>query len=272
VLVEVRHVSVNRGETVLARRADPGTVLGFDLAGVVVRTAGGGPAVGERVAAFSPGAWAERVAVAPENLAVVPDGVDLAEAAALPMAGFTALRTLRTGGSLLGRRVLITGASGGVGRFAVQLAALAGAFVVASVGSPERGKGLAGLGAHQVVTGLDQVTDPVDLVLDTVGGSHFVAAYGLLAPGGNLQSIGWASGEPAVLPPGALFSPGPARTISSFGDAERPGPDIAVLLRLLAEGRLSAEVGWRGSWERAGDAFGAILGRRVAGKAVLDVG
>jgi len=93
-----------------------------------------------------------------------------------------------------------------------------------------------------------------------------------LVAGGNLQSIGWASGEPAVLPPGALFALGPARTINSFGDAERPGPDIAVLLQLLAQGRLSAEAGWRGPWERAGAAFDAILGRRVAGKAVLDVG
>jgi NADPH:quinone reductase-like Zn-dependent oxidoreductase len=264
-------VSVNRGEPVLARSVPPGTVLGFDLAGVVLRTVEGGPTVGTPVSAFSRGAWAERAAVALGDLAVVPDGVGLAEAAALPMAGFSALRALRAGGALLGRRVLVTGASGGVGRYAVQLAALAGAFVIASVRSAERGKGLVELGAERVVTGLDGVEAPVDLVLDTVGGAQFAAAYGLLAPGGNLQSVGWASGEPAVLPPGALFSLGAARTISSFGDAERPGPDLAVLLQLLARGRLSAEVGWRGSWERVGDAYAAVFGGRGAGKAVLDV-
>ncbi|WP_053754293.1 hypothetical protein [Streptomyces sp. MMG1533] len=76
-----------------------------------------------------------------------------------------------------------------------------------------------------MVAGLDGVSGPVDLVLDTVGGPGLLAAYGPPAPGGNLQSVGWASGEPAVLPPGSLFAPGPARTIGSFGDAERSGTE-----------------------------------------------
>ncbi|MFF2851440.1 hypothetical protein ACFVT5_34685 [Streptomyces sp. NPDC058001] len=70
---------------------------------------------------------------------------------------------------------------------------------------------------------------------------------------------------------GDLFALGAACTISSFGDAGRPGPDIGILLELAARGRLAAEVGWRGSWERAGDAFRALLAREVVGKAVLDV-
>ena len=103
------------------------------------------------------------------DLGVVPDGVDLVVAAALPAAGVTALRVVRRLGSLLGRRVLVTGASGGVGRYAVQLAALAGAHVVAQVGSVERGAGLPELGAAEVVTDLAGVA-PVDGVVDNVGG------------------------------------------------------------------------------------------------------
>ncbi|HET6259246.1 MAG TPA: hypothetical protein VFE39_11400 [Pseudonocardia sp.] len=73
---------------------------------------------------------------------MVPDEVDLGAAAAVPVAGVTALRALRRLGFLTGRRVLITGASGGVGGYAVQLAASAGAHVIASVGSAARGEGL----------------------------------------------------------------------------------------------------------------------------------
>jgi NADPH:quinone reductase-like Zn-dependent oxidoreductase len=196
--------------------------------------------------------------------------VDLADAAALPMAGMTALRTLRAAGPLLGRRVLITGASGGVGRYAVQLARRGGAYVIAAVGSPARGEGLADLGAHEVVVGLADV-DPVDIVLETVGGDHLVAAWGLLRPGGNLQSIGWASGEPAVFPPNSMFSLGAPRTLQSFGDAANVGPDLATLVALVAAKELSPEVGWRGPWDRLAEAAGDLFGRRVPGKIVVDV-
>jgi len=271
-LVDVRHVSVNHGDL----RADvrpPGTVLGCDASGVVAQAAadGSGPPVGTRVAVFTVGAWAQRLAVGVDDLAEVPASADLADAAALPLAGITALRTLRAGGPILGKRVLVTGASGGVGRMAVQLAALGGAHVIASVGSPVRGEGLSGLGAHEVRVGLDGVDEPVDLVLDTVGGPQLVSAWNLLAPGGALQSIGWASGEPAAFPPYSTFALGPARTLSSFGDAVDVGPDLATLVGLLSAGRLTVDIGWRGPWDRAGEAAEAVSRRRVAGKAVLDV-
>ncbi|MEW9553093.1 zinc-binding dehydrogenase [Nonomuraea sp. NPDC050783] len=271
-VLDVRHLSLNRGEIAGAAALPPGTVHGYDAAGVVrhAATDGTGPAEGTRVVAFGAGAWAERMAVEVTAVAAVPDGVDLADAAALPMAGLTALRALRTR-PILGRRVLITGAAGGVGRYAVQLAALGGAHVIASVGSPARAAGLAALGAAEVVTGLDGVGEPVDLVIDNVGGPQLAAAWRLLAPGGGVQSIGWASGEPAVFEPGSLFALGPARTISSFGDVREPGPDLGTLVSLVASGRLSPEVGLRGSWEGIAEAAAALLGRRVAGKAVLDV-
>ncbi|WP_199827747.1 zinc-binding dehydrogenase [Streptomyces specialis] len=272
-VLDVRHISLNRGEVVFAGRRPAGTVHGYDAAGIVVRAAadGTGPAVGARVAAFGEGAWARRMAVDTASGAEVPDEVGLADAAALPMAGVTALRTLRSR-DILGRRVLITGAAGGVGRYAVQLAALGGAHVVASVGSPARAAGLAGLGAHEVVVGLKGVDRPVDLVLDNVGGPQLAAAWELLAPGGGVVNIGWASEEPAVFAPYSLFFVGPSKTMSTFGDVHEVGPDLATLLGFLAAGRLSPEVDWRGSWEQVADAARALLDRRIAGKAVLDVG
>jgi NADPH2:quinone reductase len=271
-VLDVRHISLNRGEVAFAGRRPPGTVHGYDAAGVVARTAadGTGPAVGARVAAFGAGAWAQRMAVDTAAVAEVPGQVDLADAAALPMAGITALRTLRSR-SILGRRVLITGAAGGVGRYAVQLAALGGAHVIASVGSAARAEGLTELGAHEVVVGLDGIDRPVDLILDNVGGPQLAAAWELLAPGGGVQNIGWASDEPAVFAPYSLFFVGPSKTMSTFGDVHEVGPDLVTLLAFAAAGRLSPEIDWRGSWERVTEAAGALLDRRIAGKAVLDI-
>lgn len=149
VLVEVQYSSLNFGDVSSAPNAAVGSVPGWDASGVVVRPAadGSGPAAGERVVTFGyAGAWASRRAVPVAELAVVPESVDLAVAAALPVAGVTALRALRASGPLLGKRVLVTGASGGVGRYAVQLAALGGAHVIAAA---RRAAGLAELGAHQ---------------------------------------------------------------------------------------------------------------------------
>ncbi|MCF6476470.1 alcohol dehydrogenase [Nonomuraea sp. MG754425] len=271
-MIEVRHISLNRGEVAFAGQRPAGTVHGYDAAGVVVRAAGDGtgPAAGTRVAAFGAGAWARHMAADTTAVAEVPEALDLAAAAALPMAGITALRTLRTR-DILGRRVLITGAAGGVGRYAVQLAALGGAHVIASVGSAARGEGLAALGAHEVVVGLEGIDRPVDLVLDNVGGPQLADAWRLLAPGGSVRNIGWASGEPAVFEPYSLFSIGPAKTMSTFGDTHEVGPDLATLLEFAAAGRLSPEIGRRGSWEHVAEAARALLDRRVAGKAVLDV-
>jgi NADPH:quinone reductase-like Zn-dependent oxidoreductase len=269
VLVDVAHSSLNFGEVHAARSASGRhTVFGWDASGVVSATAGdgSGPAVGTRVLTFGyGGAWAQRRAVPVKEVAEVPESVDLAVAAALPVAGVTALRALRRSGSLLGKRVLITGASGGVGRFAVQLAAHGGAQVVASA---RRGAGLVELGAHQVVAGLEGV-DPVDVVVDTVGGSVLVRAWELLAPGGVLQSVGWTSGEPATFPPYGTV--GPAKSLAAFQAGIGYGPDLAYLLDLVATGTLTVDVGWHGSWRKFDDAANALLDRNVTGKAVIDI-
>jgi NADPH:quinone reductase-like Zn-dependent oxidoreductase len=272
VLVEVSHASLNFADLNNARngRIPAGAPLGLDAAGTVLRAAdGSGPAAGTRVVLFADGAFAERVAVDVSAVAEIPDGVDPARAAALPTAGLAALRSLRAARVAAGRRVLVTGASGGVGRYAVRLAARSGAHVIASVGSPARGEGLAGAGADEVVVGLDDVKEPVDIVVETVGGPHLVTAWELLAPGGSLQSVGWTSGAPAVFAPYATV--GPPKTLTSYVNDFEAADDLAELVRLLADGALVPEIGWRGSWKRFAEAADALRGRRVAGKAVFDL-
>ena len=271
-LVEVKTISLNYGEVSGGYGAEEGQVQGWDAAGVVVKAAadGSGPEVGSRVVTFgSGGAWAQLRAVDTAELAVLPDNLDFAEASALPVAGVTALRALRRIGALLGRRVLITGAAGGVGRFGVQLAALAGAHVIASVGSVARGEGLKELGAADVVVGVEGLEGPLHGVLDNVGGPNQVTAFGLLAEGGSIQSIGATSGEPSVYPP--YFTVGAPRRLESFHMGGGLAEDLSYLASLVAAGKLDVEIGYRGSWENFEDAVAALLGRKVVGMAVLDV-
>src|ERR1700710_233048 len=152
-LVEVRAFSLNRGELSSFARNKEGWIPGQDIAGVVLRQAadGKGPTAGARVVALvDEFGWAERVAVPNHRMATLPTEVSFAQAATLPVAGLTALRTLRFGGPLVGRRLLITGAAGGVGTLAVQIAARSGAHVTAVIGRPERAVGLRELGATEV--------------------------------------------------------------------------------------------------------------------------
>ena len=123
VIVEVRAFSLNRGEMRMLGTAADGWRPGWDFAGILQSDFEQGPRAGARVVGIvAGGAWAERVAVPHAWIAELPDNVSIARAAALPTAGLTALRILRLGPAILGRRVLVTGASGGVGRFAIQLA------------------------------------------------------------------------------------------------------------------------------------------------------
>jgi len=276
VLVEVRHTSLNAAELWFAQRAAPGEVIGYDAVGVVVAAAEGtGPAVGSRVVGFAEGGgFGALRAMDVADVAVVPDGVDLGEAAALPVAAGTALRALDQAGPLLGRRVLVTGASGGVGGFAVQLAGLGGAHVIGVAGSEDGRRWVSELGADEAVGGVDRVAEPVDVVIDTVGGEQLAAAYGLLASGGSLQSIGWASGREAVLPVGStLGSPAPKAIVSVYngGGLTDRQAQLGRLLALVAAGKLRVPVGWRGPWDKIADAVEALSSRRLRGKAVLDV-
>lgn len=274
-LVEVRAASLNFGELAFLRdRHEPGDVAGWDAAGTVLAAAadGSGPREGARVVTFGwGGAWAQRRVVDTDQLAVLPDAVELVAAAALPVAAVTASRAVRRLGPLFGRRILITGASGGVGRFAVQLAARAGASVLAVVGSRERAAGLTELGAAEVAVGAGELTGPFDGALDNVGGQMLADVYALLAPGATALSIGMASLEPTTIDFEAARVRAGGSRIEAFSVGDRFGEDLAYLVGLLAAGELDPQVGWRGSWDRVSEAVGLLLGRRVRGKAVLEV-
>ncbi len=173
-IVAIQAFSLNRGELALLKGRPEGWRPGQDIAGIVVQPAadGSGPGKGTRVVGLvDNGGWAQRVAVSTARMAVLPDTVSFAAAATLPVAGLTALRTVRLGGALLGRRALITGAAGGVGQFAVQLAALSGAEVTGVVGRAERATGLRERGAAAVITNIQEANGLFDLILESVGGA-----------------------------------------------------------------------------------------------------
>ncbi|WP_031072324.1 zinc-binding dehydrogenase [Streptomyces sp. NRRL WC-3742] len=274
-LVKVDAYSVNRGETFQLESPPPGWRPGKDVAGLVVQAAadGSGPAVGRRVVAHPPAAgWAEYVAVPTGSLARLPERVTAAQAAALPLAGITALRLLRAAGSVTGKRVLLTGASGGVGHYLVELAAAAGALVTAVSSSTERGERLAELGAASVVRRVEEAEGPFDLVLESTGGANLPLALARLAPRGELIWFGQASRKPVELDFFAFFAGPASATVRhfSYADSDQPyAADLETLVRLVAEGRLHPEIGRVEDWSRTAEVLEDLRERRVRGNAVL---
>ncbi|HZD73495.1 MAG TPA: zinc-binding dehydrogenase [Actinomycetota bacterium] len=275
-VIEVAAYAVNRGELALLAQRASGWTPGQDLAGVVLAAAadGTGPAVGERVVGMADwGGWSERVAVPTHRIAPLPASVTFPQAAALPVAGLTALRALRTGGPLLGRRVLVTGASGGVGSFAVQLALAAGAAVTAQVSGPSRIEQARALGADGVVTEIGEDSGPFDLVLDGVGGSVLVDAIHRLAVGGRVTAYGLAGGERSQLAFSDFREATPGATLQGFfvyrTGEETFGEDLAILARMVADGRLHPLLGVVREWSHTVEAVDALRSRQATGKVVL---
>jgi NADPH:quinone reductase len=276
VIVAVRAFSINRGETHLLS-ARPGWRPGQDISGTVVEAAadGSGPPVGARVAALVDEAgWAERVAVPVSRVGLLPENVSFIEGATLGVAGLTALRTLRVGGSLLGSRVLVTGAAGGVGRFAIQLARLGGAEVTAVVGSAARREGLAQLGAAHVIVEPEEPAGAFDIVMEGVSGPGLRRSVHALGPGGLLVLYGAASQQSAPIS-FFDFRGRPRARIEAFfiyeTDQSTFGRDIAYLAALAGDGKIVAPVGYETRWEDIRTAIEALSERRVNGKAVLTI-
>jgi NADPH:quinone reductase-like Zn-dependent oxidoreductase len=279
-VVEARAFSLNRGEVRALEGATPGAVHGWDVAGVVARAAadGSGPVEGTRVVGlkYPPGAWAERVAIRTDRLAPLPDAVSFEQAATLPVAGMTALRAYEVCGFLLGKRVAVTGASGGVGHFAIQLAKLAGAHVTAVA---RRQEGLAQLGADVVVDRLDPEVEgeDFDAILDGVGGPVLGAALQRVAPRGTVVSYASTIPEPVSYPARSLF--GRASGAKLYGlllfpeldHTQSATSDLTRLARLIADGQLKVDPSHTASWREAPRVVQALLGGEVRGKAVLTV-
>ncbi|MFF4056472.1 zinc-binding dehydrogenase [Streptomyces sp. NPDC001668] len=274
-LVKVEAFAPNRGETFLLEDPRPGALPGKDIAGLVVQAAadGSGPGIGARVVGHpAQGGWAEYVAVPTHSLAVLPDSIDSTRAAALPLAGITALRLLRTAGSLAGRRVLLTGASGGVGHYVTELAVGAGAELTAVTATPARGERLAELGA-KVVHEVAVAHGPFDVVLESTGGPDLPLALSKVRPGGLLVWFGQASRTPVTLDFFQLLG-GPERvTIQHFHYAGAPyGSDLSALVSLVEQGRLHPEIGRVTGWAQTADTLVDLRERRIRGKAVLLTG
>jgi NADPH:quinone reductase len=276
-LVAVQAFSLNRGELRLFQVRPEGWRPGQDIAGVVLQAAadGSGPPAGTRVVALTDQAgWAERAAVPSHRMAPLTDTVSFAAAAALPVAGLTALRSLRHGAPLLGKRVLITGAAGGVGNLAVQLAARSGARVTAVVGNRERGHGLDGLGAAEIVTAIGDAEGRFGLILESAGGDSLTAAIERIEARGTVVVYGNSSGEPTALNFRDFAEHQNAR-IQAFhyftSEAEdRFGPDLALLAGLIADGSLKPRVSEH-SWRELSRIGPLLRDRQIPGKAIFHI-
>ncbi len=273
-LVAVAAYSVNRGETFLLSEPRAGWRPGKDIAGTVIAAAadGTGPAAGTRVVGHTEAyGWAERVAVATSSLAVLPGEVGTEVAAALPLAGLTALRLLREAGSLVGRRLLLTGASGGVGHYVTELAVAGGAEVTAVSATAERGARLREFGAR-TITDVADAEGWFDVAMESVGGPSFATARAKVRPTGLFIWFGQASRQPVTLDffdwvDGTVGAP--IRQFDYTRSDRADGEDLAALVGLVEHGRLHPEIGAVRPWDATADVIDDIRDRRLRGNAVL---
>ena len=278
-LIAVKAFSLNRGELRSFVNNEEGWIPGQDISGVVLEQAanGLGPPAGTRVVALADEfGWAERVAVPAHRIVALPDNVGFAQAATLPVAGLTALRCVRLGGALVGRRVLVTGAAGGVGTLAVQIAARSGAHVTAVVGSPERAAGLEALGAHEVVQGIEKALGRYALILESGGGASLSEAVRRIEANGTVVVYGNSSAEPSTIGFMDFRAAQNARIQSFFyftsGAEEQFAPDLALLVSLVAGGDLRPVVGVERNWTDIAETAESLRARRIPGKAVFRTG
>jgi NADPH2:quinone reductase len=286
-LVRVRAAGINGADLWQVRGQYPAPagsapdIPGLEVAGEVMAA---GPRVtrfrpGDRVMALVGGGGQAELAVVHERVAMpVPDGVAWAAAGGFPEVFTTAHDALFTQCGLgLGDRVLVHGAAGGVGTAAVQLAAAAGARVVASVRNPDHHKAVAFLGADQVVLpDAVEATGPFDIILELVGAPNFPTSLELLATGGRIMVIGTGAGSAVELDLRLLLVRR-ARLLASTlrsrpleQKAEAARRIEAQVLPGLASGRLRVPIAATYPLEAAQTAYDHFAARGKLGKIVLE--
>lgn len=268
-VVEVCASSINRGELSLVAMRPSGWQPGQDVSGVVIREAadGAGPARGTRVVGLAEqGAWSEQVVVSTRKLTEVPDGFDLVAAATLPLAGLTALRTIRLLGPAIGKRLLVTGASGGVGRLQVQLGVLAGMQVTAVT---TRSASMEG--AHHTVAHVTEASGPFDAVMESIGGPSLSEAISVAAPGADIVVLGASSGEKSSINIYDFIGHEGVRLHSylSYANDGDDAADLAYLVELAAHGKLDPGIGETLHFDEVSRGVEILSARSVPGKIVL---
>jgi NADPH:quinone reductase-like Zn-dependent oxidoreductase len=292
VLVRVLAASVNpldwlsmRGEPLLMRPMTgfprpKRTVPGVDVAGVVERVGANvtGMQPGDEVFGWCWGTFAEYVCGGEQDLAPKPEGLSFTEAAAVPLAAQTALQALRDHGKLQpGQRVLVNGAAGGVGTFAVQVAKALGAYV-AGVCSTKNVEMVRSLGADEVVdyTAEDftHKKQGYDLVLDTVGNRSLSRMRRALAPHGALVVVGAGGGR--LLGPlsqmlrARLLSPFVGQSVVTFM-AKQSRQDLLTLKQMIDEGKVRPVIERTYSLAEAAEAVRHVGAHHARGKVVLSL-
>lgn len=258
-----------------------GKVLGADVAGVVeaVGRAVERFRVGDEVFGVSAGmggAFAEYARAAQDGLALKPPLVPFEVAAAVPIAGLTALQGLRDKGRLqAGQRVLVHGASGGVGTFAVQLARALGAEVTAVTSARNAGQALA-LGASRALDyareDFSRAAERYELIVAVNGDRSIFDYRRALDRGGRCVVIGGSLGQvsqAAFL--GPLVSLFGGRKVGFMGIARTRSADLAFLAELLAAGRFAPTIDRRYPLSAAAEALRYLAQGHAAGKVVLTV-
>jgi NADPH2:quinone reductase len=282
-VVQVAAISLNRGEIRMSQNAPAGRRPGWDFAGTVTQAAhdGSGPKEGARVVGMlRSGAWANYVAAPTNQIAALPDAVTFEQASTLPVAGLTALHALWKGGFLLERPVLITGATGGVGDYAIQLAKLAGAIVVAHVRRPEQEAFVRTAGADFVVIG-ESVAEakqygPYALILDSVGGQVLSDVLGLVEEGTKVVIFGTSAGNQVTFDAQKFYGVGMTTLyglilFDELRTVESADKGLARLAKLVGEDRLKPQISVEANWTQIADIARQLLDRSYPGKAVLHV-
>ncbi len=282
-LVEIAYASVNPLDVWITQGSvgaaaanlpwTPGTEATGHVDGRPVLVRGGGLGV------IRPGLYCSRIAVPDSWLLPVADGLDLAQVAAMPVAGITAWQALHGRARIeADDRVLVLGASGGVGALAIQLAKAAGATVWGQTGSPAKVDGITANGADNVVVagaeGLESALESYQptVILDSLGGPFTDAAIGAIANKGRLVVYGTSNAEQVSINLRRLYRKG----VSVLGyaglvdTAEEQRVALDTLLEMMAAGTLRVPVGDVLPLSEAAVAHARILGRGVEGKIVLD--